>query len=321
MEQDRRNTVVGVSMYVLAALLFAFNGSIAKAAMNAGLDPVAATELRNVGAMIVLFLYILVRNPRSMKVRKGEWPLLIVYGVVAFAMAQFLYFFTISRLPVGIGTLLAFLAPVVVALWIRFGRKQIVSGRLWLAIAFTLIGLALVAQVPPGTSIDVIGVLAGLLLAIALSLYWLLGEAGQRTRDPLSLTMWGFIFATFAWSVVAPWWNFPWSDLLLPSLPLIPNWPAFPVWSLMIWVVLMGSIAPFLLVLGSLKRIGAQRAGIVGTTEPIWAFLLAFIFLGETITGIQAIGAIIVLAGVIVAETSRSSKQGPKLDDLLPSQR
>jgi drug/metabolite transporter (DMT)-like permease len=316
---DRRTAVVGVGMYLLAAMLFALNGSFSKAVMNAGLDPVSITELRNAGAMVLLFMYILLRNPRSMRVHKGEWLFLIAYGVLAFAVVQFLYFFTISRLPVGIGTLLAFLAPVVVALWIRFGRHQPVRARLWYAIGFTIVGLALVAQVPPGTTIDILGVLGGLLLALTLALYWLLGEAGQKTRDPLSLTMWGFVFATITWSIIAPWWNFPWTILNDPTVPLRPEWPAIPVWTLMVWGIVMGTIAPFLLVLGSLRRIGAQRAGIVGTTEPIWAFLLAFIFLGEVVTGIQMLGAFVVLTGVLIAETARKPKRGEDLPEFLPS--
>lgn len=319
MSEDRRTAAVGVGMYLIAAILFALNGALSKAVMNAGLDPVALTELRNAGAMVLLFLYLLLRNPKSMRVRKGEWLFLIAYGVLAFAVVQFLYFFTISLLPVGIGTLLAFLAPVVVALWIRFGRHQPVRGRLWIAIAFTLAGLALVAQVPPGTTINVIGVLGGLLLALTLALYWLLGEAGQKTRDPISLTMWGFVFATITWSIIAPWWNFPWAVLGDPTEPLRPDWPAIPVWPLLVWGIVMGTIAPFLLVLGSLRRLGAQRAGIVGTTEPIWAFLLAFIFLGETITGIQMLGAFVVLTGVLIAETARKPKRGDALPDFLPS--
>lgn len=319
MSEDRRTAAVGVGMYLIAAILFALNGALSKAVMNAGLDPVALTELRNAGAMVLLFLYLLLRNPKSMRVRKGEWLFLIAYGVLAFAVVQFLYFFTISLLPVGIGTLLAFLAPVVVALWIRFGRHQPVRGRLWIAIAFTLAGLALVAQVPPGTTINVIGVLGGLLLALTFALYWLLGEAGQKTRDPLSLTMWGFVFATITWSIIAPWWNFPWAVLGDPTEPLRPDWPAIPVWPLLVWGIVMGTIAPFLLVLGSLRRLGAQRAGIVGTTEPIWAFLLAFIFLGETITGIQMLGAFVVLTGVLIAETARKPKRGDALPDFLPS--
>jgi drug/metabolite transporter (DMT)-like permease len=72
-----------------------------------------------------------------------------------------------------------------------------------------------------------------------------------------------------------------------------------------VWGVLLGTVAPFLLVLGSLRRIGAQRAGIVGTTEPLWAALIGLALLGETFTVTQGIGGLAVLAGVVVAETAR----------------
>jgi drug/metabolite transporter (DMT)-like permease len=78
----------------------------------------------------------------------------------------------------------------------------------------------------------------------------------------------------------------------------------------MVWGVLMGTVAPFLLVLGSLRRIGAQRAGIVGTTEPLWAALIGLALLGETFAPVQAVGGLVVLAGVIVAETARTSDTG-----------
>ncbi len=45
----------------------------------------------------------------------------------------------------------------------------------------------------------------------------------------------------------------------------------------------------------------------MGTTEPLWAAVIGLLLLNETFTGVQAIGGLIVLAGVIVAETSRSS--------------
>ena len=302
---ERRNQTVGVAMYLVAALLFAVNGVFAKNALNAGLDAMHLTELRNAGAMLVLLAYVAIVHRDRLKVSRQELPFLIAYGVIAFTLVQFLYFLTISRLPVGIGSLLAFLAPVAVALWMRFVRKQPVGNRIWVAIALTIGGLALVAQVWQGLTLDALGVIAGLLLAVALAAYWLLGESGQRRRDAVSLTMWGFIFATITWSVIAPWWTFPWSDLTIITEPLLNDGPALPVWAFMVWGVLLGTIAPFLLVLGSLRRIGAQRAGIVGTTEPLWAAIIALVLLGETFTAVQAIGGLVVLVGVVVAETSR----------------
>jgi drug/metabolite transporter (DMT)-like permease len=303
----RRDDVIGVAMYLLAAFLFAFNGVIAKAALNTGFDPVHLTQLRNAGAMVLLMAYVALRFPDRFRVTRKELPFLIAYGVIAFTLVQYLYFLTISRLNVGIGTLLAFLAPVLVALWLRFGRKEDVSNRIWVAIALTVGGLVLVAQVWQGFTLDPVGVLAGLLCAVALAVYWLLGESGQQHRDAVSLTMWGFVFASLAWAVIAPWWTFPWSALVVTAEPLIDGSTGLPVWSLMVWGVVMGTIAPFLLVLGSLRRIGAQRAGIVGTTEPLWAGLIGFLLLGEVFAGAQLVGGLIVLAGVIVAETSRRS--------------
>jgi drug/metabolite transporter (DMT)-like permease len=78
-----------------------------------------------------------------------------------------------------------------------------------------------------------------------------------------------------------------------------------PVWLLAVWVVLLGTVAPFLLVVGSLRRIGAQRAGIVGTTEPVFATVVAYLVLGETLSTWQVVGGLVVLAGVVVAERSR----------------
>ncbi len=295
-------------MYLVAAFLFALNGVVAKSAMNAGLDPVHLTQLRNAGSMVLLIGIVAATRPATFRVRRHELPFLITYGVVAFTLVQYLYFLTISRLNVGIGTLLAFLAPVIVALWMRFGRRRDVSSSIWVAIGMTLVGLFLVAQAWQGGTLDPLGVVAGIACAVALALYWLLGESGQQHRDAVSLTMWGFVFASIAWAIVAPWWGFPWATMSTSAAPMLGEAAGPPVWTVMIWGIVMGTVVPFLLVLGSLRRLGAQRAGIVATTEPLWAFLIGFVLLGETVAGVQLVGGLLVLAGVIIAETSRRTE-------------
>ncbi len=295
-------------MYLVAALFFAINGVLGKSAIEAGLDPLPLVELRNAGAMVILVVIVAIVRPAAFKVTKKELPFLMAYGVLAFTLVQFLYFFTISRLPVGIGTLLAFLAPIIVALYVKFVRKQPVRNRIWLAIGLTLLGLALVAQVWQGATLDTIGLLSGLLLAFFLALYWILGESGQNHRDALSLTMWGFIFSTITWSIINPWTRFPFELLTQPAAPMRPGWPGLPIWLLMLIGIVFGTVISFLLVLGSLRRLGAARAGIVGTSEPVWAGILAMAFLGETLSPIQGVGGLLVVAGIIVAETARAQQ-------------
>ena len=61
----RRTDVIGVAMYLVAAFLFALNGVIAKAALNAGFDPVHLTQLRNAGAMVANVFRPLSNHPPS----------------------------------------------------------------------------------------------------------------------------------------------------------------------------------------------------------------------------------------------------------------
>ena len=298
---SRRNQAIGAVMYLVAAFLFALNGSVAKAQIEAGLSPAEVTEVRTIGCALILLIYILIVNPGSLKVRRAEIPFLLLFGVLAYALTPFLFFLSVELLPVAIAALLAFLAPVLVALWLRYVKHEAVGWSIWLSLVLVVGGLILVSQVWSGMTLNPLGVFFGLLTAAALAAYLILGEEGARRRDVMSLAFWGFAIATITWSILAPWWNFPWNLLTTTTSLFDGAVTGIPVWSLVI-VMIAISVIPFVLVLMSLQRIGAQRGGILGTTEPLWAALLAFILLGEVLSPIQGLGGLVVLAGVIVAE-------------------
>jgi drug/metabolite transporter (DMT)-like permease len=296
-----RTQAIGAVMYLVAAFLFALNGSVAKAQIEAGLSAAQVTEIRTLGCAVLLLIFLAITKPASLRVRRSEIPFLLLFGVLAYAMTPFLFFLSVELLPVAIAALLAFLAPVLVALWLRFVKKEPVGKGIWVALVLVVGGLLLVSQVWSGMTLSPLGVFYGLLTAAALAAYLLLGEEGARRRDVMSLAFWGFAIATVTWSILAPWWAFPW-DLLSTKTSMFDGAvTGIPVWSLVVLMIVI-SVVPFVLVLMSLQRIGAQRGGILGTTEPIWAALIAFVLLGEIITPVQGLGGIIVLAGVIVAE-------------------
>lgn len=300
-ESSSRSQVIGAVMYLVAAFLFALNGSVAKAQIEAGLSAAQVTEIRTIGCAVVLLVVLAITKPASLRVRRAEIPFLLLFGVLAYALTPFLFFLSVSLLPVAIAALLAFLAPVLVALWLRFVRHEAVGKGIWVALALVVGGLLLVSQVWSGMTLSPLGVLFGLLTAAALAAYLLLGEEGAKRRDVMSLAFWGFAIATVTWSILAPWWNFPWNLMGATTSMLDGRLTGIPVWSLVLLMIVI-SVVPFVLVLMSLQRIGAQRGGILGTTEPIWAALIAFVLLGEVISPVQGLGGLIVLAGVIVAE-------------------
>lgn len=301
-----RRSYRGEIMVMIGALLFAINGSVSKIILNAGMPAMRMTELRSLGALIVLLLFLLLRRPSALRMPVRQLPYLIIYGVAGFAAVQVFYFLAIGRLPVGVGLLFEFTAPVLLVLWARFVKKERVKARMWVALVLALAGLALVANVIEGITLDRLGVLFGVLAAFSLAGYYLLGERGVRMRDPISLTTYGFLFATLFWLIVQPLWTFPWS-ILSGDLPIGGDLldVSAPGWTLMTYVVLFGTIAPFLLVIGALRHTTPARAGIIGMIEPVSAGAVAWLWLGESLSLLQVLGGLIVLVGIGLAETAR----------------
>ena len=302
---DRAHPLLGVGLVLVAASVFAVNGSVSKIVLGAGLTSLQLVEIRCTLAALVFAAVAAVRDPGSLRMTWRELGFIAIYGVVGVAMVQWLYFVALSRMPVSVSLLIEFTAPLMIALWVRFVRKQPVRSRVWVALALIIGGLAMVAQVWSGLTLDAIGLLAASLAAVCLAIYYVLGERAIGRRDAWSLAAWSFGAAALFWSIVQPWWLFPF-DHYSRSLAVGTTGLHAPVWLLVTWVVLLGTVTPFALLLTGLGHIGATRVGLVGTAEPPLAGVVAWLVLGETLSVAQIIGAVIVLSGIVLAETARS---------------
>jgi drug/metabolite transporter (DMT)-like permease len=300
---------LGYLMAIAGAVLFSINGSVSKVTLDSGLSSLDLVLLRSTGAMAAFGLLVLVIEPQRFRLRRSEWPLLLLYGVFGIAMVQWLYFVAIARLPVGVALLIEFTAPVVVALWATFVQHKDLGRVVWLALGLALVGLAMVAQVWDGLTLDALGMAAAFGAMLSLATYYVAGERAVAGRDTVSLAFWAFVVATVFWSVLHPWWQVPWGTLAqhvtLPgSLSL-----DVPVWGLVTWVVLLGTVAPFLLVIGALRHVPATRAGIVGTLEPVLASLIAWLWLGQVLAPVQVVGGAVVLVAVGLAQLATAAKR------------
>jgi drug/metabolite transporter (DMT)-like permease len=298
---------IGVASAAAAALLFGVNGTVSKLALEAGLSSTQLVELRSLGAAVCLMAAVLVTRPRSLAVGRRELGFLVVAGIVGIGLVQWLYFVAIARLPVGIALLLEYLAPVFVALWVCFVRREPVRPRIWGALALCLLGLAVVAEVWSGLTLDGVGVLAGLGAAVSLAAYYLTGEHGLGRRDPLSLAAWTFTAAALFWTALRPPWAFEWSTLgESVSLPGPFDGAEVPLWSLVAWIIVLGTVVPYGMVLVAIRHLGSTRTGLLGMAEPVTSGLVAWVVLDESLTPVQLLGAAVVIAGIVAAETARA---------------
>ncbi|MFC6020438.1 DMT family transporter [Plantactinospora solaniradicis] len=299
-----RRPALGVLMVILSAVLFAVNGTVSKLVLRAGVEAAQLTLIRAAGAFVGLLALSLLLRPgaRRLRITPGQLPLLIGYGLTGFFLVPMLYFVAISRMPVGIALLFEYTAPLLVALWAWFGEHQRVRPRLWGGLALSLVGLACVAEAWGDLKLDGFGVLAGLGAAVLLAGYYVLGARGVRERDSLSLTTWAF-----GASAVAGLLTRALTDGTGGWEPLRESSGGVPVLLLCGYVVVLGSIVPFLLVAGALRHLPATSVGILGMVEPVVAAAVAWITLGagEALNVAQLGGGLLVLAGVALAETAR----------------
>jgi drug/metabolite transporter (DMT)-like permease len=302
---------LGVAMVLASGALFAVNGTVSKLVLRAGFDAPQLTLLRAAGAFAGLLVISAVLRPgiRRLRVSRGELPLLMVYGLSGFFLVPMLYFVAISRMPVGIALLFEYTAPLLVALWARFGQRQRVRPRLWGGLALSLAGLACVAEVWGDLRLDGLGVTAGLGAAVLLAFYYVLGARGIERRDSLSLTTWAFGASAVAGLITRAvtagtgGWE-----------PLADRTDAgVPVALLCCYVVVLGSIVPYVLVAVALRHLPATSVGILGMVEPVLAAAVAWITLGagEALNVAQLTGGTLVLMGVTLAETARTTAAGP----------
>ena len=304
-ERERR-PLLGYAMVLAATCMWGINGTVSKAILSSGLSSLRLTEVRSTGAALALGAALLVARPQRLRVRRDELLFLAAFGILGLALVQWLYFFAIHRLQIGIALLIQYLAPVLIALWARFVAKEPVRRRIWAALVLALVGLSLVVDLWHGFSLDALGTAAALGAAIAFALYILLAEHAVGRRDPVSLLCLGFAVAALCWAVIQPWWSFP-AGLVDDHVRLDGALLATttPVWLLMLTMIVVGTILPFLLLVGALRHVSATRVGVTAMFEPVAGALVAYAWLGESLSGAQLTGGAVVLGGILLAQTAR----------------
>jgi drug/metabolite transporter (DMT)-like permease len=295
-------------LLTLAAIMFASNGIASKLLLNDYISAWRLAQVRSILTFTILAAYIAWRAPKTLRITKREVPRLAALGAIGIAAVNGAYFLAISRMHVSIALLIEFTAPVWIVLYLRYVRKKHVPNEMWAALLLALLGLAFVAQVWQGLTLDGIGVLAALGAAFALAFFFLAGEGITAPRDIQSVTMWGFGFAALTWSLLMPIWTFPF-DVFTVSIPLegaLDGYSA-PGWVLILYVVLIGTVVPYLFTLNGLRNLSASTTSAFGMLEPIFAGAVAWFWFNESWTVLQLFGGVIVIAGIYMADRARSA--------------
>jgi drug/metabolite transporter (DMT)-like permease len=293
---------------VIGAIFFSMNGVVVTLVLD-HMTTFRLAQVRALGTFFLLFLITFIQDRNSLKAERREIPTLLFYGVFGYAMVQLGYFIGISRgVPLSLVLIIEFTAPIWIVLWIKFVRKSVVAKDMWVAIALSLLGLILVAKVWQGFSFDLIGSFGALGAALALAVYFLMSQSQGTKRSAQAMVVWGMGVAGLFWSLVLPIWNFP-TAIFTTEINLQGRFSGYsaPGWVLIAYVIVFGTLVPYLFVVGGIRRLSASTSSVIGMLEPVLAGAFAWIWLSQSWTAIQLFGGLIVLIGIYIADRAKTN--------------
>src|SRR5262245_50496332 len=102
-------------MAVSAGTLFAINGVVSKVILASGISSLRLTEIRSLGAFVVLAAIVLATNRPALRTTGRELLFLATFGIFGVAFVQLFYFLSIHRLDIGVSLVIQYLGIALVA--------------------------------------------------------------------------------------------------------------------------------------------------------------------------------------------------------------
>jgi drug/metabolite transporter (DMT)-like permease len=206
---------------------------VVKALFRLGYSPLVLAQMRIWWAFIGLLVSLLLIRPALLRVSRRDLPALAIFG--------------------GVGL-------VVVTAFERYHRREVVGTRIWGALALVLVGafFAVGAYQPSLFSVNLPGVMLGLVSAAFFAFYLLRASTLAQRLDTWTMLVYGFGAGSLLWAGF---------DIASGTAPPV-DWR---IWAVMALLGLIGTLLPHGLFLMALRTIRPSSAGIVATVEPVFA--------------------------------------------------
>jgi drug/metabolite transporter (DMT)-like permease len=287
------NRWLGLLLIITSAISFGAMPIFARLAYAAGADPITVLFLRFTIAAVMMILIMIVSKtafPRGLILVE-----LILLGAIGYVGESLAYFMALTMASAGLVALLLYIYPALVtALSAIFLKEHLTPVKL-VALFLALSGTALTIRITSGGSM--LGILLGIAAAVDYAIYILLGSRIVRRSGPLGSTTVIIISTASVYAGIVA--------IRGVTFPATSNG-----WIAIIAIALISTVLAFTTFFGGLKRIGPTNASTLSTFEPIVAVILAAIVLGESISPVELLGGVLILAAVVVL--TRGDKWGRK---------
>ena len=289
----------GLLFALVSAASFGLSGSLGKGLIDAGWSPGSAVMVRLIGAVAVLAV------PAYIALR-GRWGILrrnigflTGYGASAVAAAQLCFFNAVAHMPVGVALLIEYTAPVAVVGWMWLRHGHVPSRLTLLGGLVAIVGLVLLLDLGPGTTVTTAGVLWSLGAMTGAAAYFVLSADESTELPPMALAAGGLLVGGALIGVAA----------LAGIVPLAATTAAvelagtsLPWWVPVVGLATVTAALAYSSGIAAIRRLGSRLASFVALIEVVMAVLFAWLLLSQVPLRVQVVGGALVLAGIVVVK-------------------
>ena len=292
-ERTPRDLLVGAGLVLVGGMMWGCNATVSKVLMGAyQVEPLWLACMRELFAGVLFLIAAGVRTPKLVvgAVRDRSSYLQFLYcSFACVLLVQVAYLSAISWTNAGTATVLQTLNLLFVLLFVCLRDRRLPGIRESAGVVLAFVGTVLIATGGDLSTLKLplIGLIWGLVDAAA---------TGGMSILPMRLVQrWGNMVVNGVMFII--------SGVVL--LPIVRPWSGGPTfdalgWALMVFTVVFGTFGAFGLFLAGVVRIGAMRATMLGTVEPVAATLSSVMFLGAVFTPTDLVGFVLILIMVFL---------------------
>ena len=305
---------LGFVLVLISACAFGSGALFAKPVYATGLDWKGLLYWRFLIAAVVSWGWLLARasNRRSLRrLSRRRWVVLGALGIMYVGNTG-TYYAALETVSASLAALIVYIYPVLVAVMaLRVGRP-LEGRRPWLALGLAIAGIVLAvggidpSHAPPATGIA-LALAAGVIYAVWVVLSAHLGGERRTPRDPAPREALEGVEETDPAPAAAVMMTGAFAIYAILGVvsgePVTPDRVPAGAWFGLLGVGLVSTAVAMQTFYAGARRIGAARAALVSTIEPVYTIVLATLLFGEALTGVQLLGGGLVIGAVLLAET------------------
>lgn len=288
----------GAALVIFSAIAFSAKAIFVKLAYadSTGsaqtLDPVTLLVMR-MGLSLPLFALIAWWSAREAEnsLDRRDWLVLTGIGLMGYYGASLLDFWGLMYISASLERLILYLNPTLVVLISALAVGYRIVARDIFALAISYAGIATVFMHDLTVNPDNVLLGSGLVLLSAFLYAGYLVGAGQMIKRIGAIRF--AAYASIA-STAAITLHF----LLTHDIAILTQQSA-RVWKLSAWMAVISTVLPVVMMAAGMRRVGSSNAAMMSSIGPIATILMGYIFLNESVTAIQLVGAALVMAGVL----------------------